>query len=300
MAYGFHLSLGEETHACRPRVRRISSRDCLAALREGVGDFAAAPTYRASVGLFYALSGVVLSSLSSIGDALQLVFPLAAGFAIIGPFVAIGLYEMSRRREYGLEPRWRDAFAVAHSPALPSILALGLILCTIFAAWISAAEALYVQFFGPEPPDDAAAFLRDILTTDHGRLLLVVGGAVGFGFAALSLCISVVAFPLMLDRDLGVIPAIEASLRTAATNPGAVALWGFIVAAGLILGSLPLFFGLAVVLPILGHATWRFYRRAIEREPALELLVLTQPRATSAARGKSATQNSSTEGSWAR
>ena len=219
------------------------------------------------------MAGIAIAAFSSLGNAVHLMFPLAAGFAIIGPFVAIGLYEMSRRRERGLPVRWRDAFATLGSPASPSILAFGLLLFAIFAAWIWAADLLYVWLYGPNPPAAAGPFLRDVLTSDRGWTLIVVGGLVGFCFAALALCISVVSIPLMLDRDVGLVPALEASLRLTRANPLAVALWGLIVATALVIGSLPLFFGLAVVMPVLGHATWRFYRKAVERDPAREVVI---------------------------
>ncbi len=273
MAYERHINLGAHAFAPSPQVRRLRPSDCFAALKEGLDDFVSMPTYPAFVGLFYALSGVAIVSLSSIGDALHLVFPLAAGFALVGPFVATGLYEMSRRRERGLETTRRNAFAVLRSPALPSIMALGLLLFVIFTAWIGAAEALYVRLYGATPPNDAIGFLHDVLTTARGRLLIGVGTIIGFCFAVLSLSVSIVSFPLMLDRNVGLVSALDASLRVAWANPETVALWGLIVASALVLGSAPLFFGLAVVMPILGHSTWRFYRRAIERDPARELPV---------------------------
>jgi uncharacterized membrane protein len=157
------------------------------------------------------------------------------------------------------------------SPALPSILAFGLLLLAIFAAWIGAAQLIYVWLYGPDPPAAAIPFLRDVLTSGRGWLLIGLGGFVGFCFAALALCLSVVSFPLMLDRDVGLVPALIASVRTTRANPLAIALWGLIVAAGLVLGALTLFIGLAVVMPVLGHSTWRLYRRAIERDPSVEL-----------------------------
>ena len=271
MTSAFHVYFGPEAVAATPRVRRISAGDCFSALKEGLDDFLAMPTYPVFVGLFYAVAGIALFAMTSFGNALHLAFPLAAGFALIGPFVAIGLYEMSRRRERGLAVRGRDAFTVLRSPALPSILAFGLVLLAIFAAWIFAAELIYVWLYGPNPPAAANSFLRDVLTTGRGWTLIVVGGLVGFCFAALTLAISVVSFPLMLDRNIGFVPALEASWRVTLANPLSVALWGLIVAVALILGSLPLFFGLAVVIPVLGHATWRLYRKAIERDPAHEL-----------------------------
>jgi len=273
MTSAFHVYFGPEALAAPPKVRRIGPEDCLAALREGFDDFLAVPTYPAFVGLFYAVAGIAIVAMSSLTSALQLIFPLAAGFALIGPFVAIGLYEMSRRRDRGLAVRGRDALAVLRSPALPSILALGLVLLMIFAAWIFAAELIYVWLYGPNPPAAALPFLADVLTTARGWTLIVLGGLIGFCFAALALCISVVSFPLMLDRDVGLIPALETSVRVARENPLAVALWGLIVAVALALGSLPLFLGLAVVMPVLGHATWRLYRKAVERDPAHEVAV---------------------------
>jgi uncharacterized membrane protein len=269
----FHVYVGPEALAAPPKVRSIGPHDCFTALAEGFDDFFAIPTYPVFVGLFYAVAGIALVAMSSFTSALQLVFPLAAGFALIGPFVAIGLYEMSRRRDRGLEVRGRDAFAVFRSPALPSILAFGLLLLMIFAAWIFAAEFIYAWLYGPNPPAAALPFLTDVLTTTRGWLLIVVGGLVGFCFAALALCISVVSFPLMLDRDVGLVPALEASLSVTRANPVAVALWGLIVASALVVGSLPVFTGLAVIMPVLGHATWRLYRKAIERDPAHEVAV---------------------------
>jgi uncharacterized membrane protein len=271
MTSTFHVYFGPEALAATPRVRRIGPGDCFSALKEGLDDFFSMPTYPVFVGLFYAVAGIALFAMTSLGNALHLAFPLAAGFALIGPFVAIGLYEMSRRRESGLVVRGRDAFAVLRSPALPSILAFGLLLLAIFAAWIFAAELIYVSLYGPNPPAGAMPFLQDVVTTGRGWTLIVLGVLVGFCFATFALAISVVSFPLMLDRDVGVVPALEASSRVTRANPLAVASWGMIVAVALVLGSLPLFFGLAVVLPVLGHATWRLYRKAIERDITHEL-----------------------------
>src|SRR5580693_2608846 len=252
MAY-FPTYVGQDAAAVVPVIRRIEVDAIREALEKGVSDFWAMPSHAAFLGLVYPLCGMVLAYAPSYQNALQLLFPFAAGFALVGPFVAVGLYEMSRRRELGLAATWRDAFAVLRSPALPSILALGLLLLAIFVAWIGAAQLLYFNLYGPDPPDAALPFFRDVLTSGRGWLLIVLGGFIGFCFAALALCVSVVSFPLMLDRGVGLVPAVRASLRTAHENPLGVAQWGLIVATGLFLGSLPLFFGLAVVMPVLGH-----------------------------------------------
>ena len=175
MASTFHVYFGPDVVTRRPKVRRIEPRDCFAALAEGIDDVLEMPTYPAFVGLFYAVAGVALVRMTSFGDALQLAFPLPAGFTLVGPFVAVGLYDMSRRREQGLAATWLDAFAVLRSPAMPSILALGLLLFAIFAAWIGAAQLLYVHLYGPDPPAAAIPFFRDVLTTSRGWLLVVTG-----------------------------------------------------------------------------------------------------------------------------
>ena len=198
MTSAFHVYFGPEGLTATPRVRRIGPDDCFSALKEELDDFFSMPTYPVFVGLFYAVAGIALFAMTSLGNALHLAFPLAAGFALIGPFVAIGLYEMSRRRERGLAVRGRDAFAVLHSPALPSILALGLILLAIFAAWIFAAELIYMWLYGLNAPAGVIPFFRDVLTTGRGWTLIFVGVLIGFCFAALALAISVVSFPLML------------------------------------------------------------------------------------------------------
>jgi len=134
------------------------------------------PHIRRSSACFTGWPASLLVSLSSIANALQLAFPLAAGFALVGQFVAVGLCEMSRRRDLRLTATWRDAFAVLGSPALRSILALGLVLLTIFVAWIEAAELLYVHIYDPRPPIAAIPFFLDVLTSGRGWLLIVLGG----------------------------------------------------------------------------------------------------------------------------
>jgi uncharacterized membrane protein len=265
-----HVYYGPDALRAPVVVRKLRPSDAFAALAEGFDDFRAMPSHLVFLAIFYVGAGIVLTAMSSFGDALQLVFPLAAGFALVGPFLAIGLYELSRRRELGMDVRLWEALVVGNSPALPSMACLGLALLALFAAWIAAAQAIYVSLYGPTAPASAQAFFAEVFSSDRGLMLIAVGCGVGFVFAALALSLTVVSFPLMLDRNVGLVPAVSASLRVTADNPLAVATWGAIVAALLFLGALPMFIGLAVVMPVLGHATWRFYRKAVERDPAHE------------------------------
>jgi uncharacterized membrane protein len=244
-------------------VRRIAAGDLRDSIAKGLRDFAACRTDAMFVCVVYPLMGLVLARLVSGYDFLPLLFPLASGFALVGPFAAIGLYEMSRRREQGAEISWPDAFGVLRSRSIGAILALGLLLTVIFLIWMIAAWQIYALTLGPEPPASVSGFVRDVLTTGAGWAMIIVGIGAGFLFACLSFAISVVSFPLMVDRDATLGAAIGTSLRAIAANPGPMALWGLIVAGGLVLGSIPVLLGLIVVLPVLGHATWHLYRRLV-------------------------------------
>ncbi len=246
-----------------PAVRRITVAELGEALGRGIDDFAALRSDVAFLCIVYPLAGLVLARLVFGYGLLQLLFPLASGFALIGPVAAVGLYEMSRRREAGAAAGWADAFAVFREKAFGSILLFGLLLLALFLAWLAVATRLYDVTLGPQPPISTAAFAHALLTTERGWVLIVAGIGVGFLFAAFVLAIGVVTAPLLLDRDIPLLVAIGASLRAVRTSPGPMALWGLIVAAALVLGSLPLFLGLIVVMPVLGHATWHLYRRVI-------------------------------------
>jgi len=258
----------EMRESAPPDVRRIGLADLRDALAKGFADFAAFRSDVIFLCLLYPIIGLVLSRAAFGHGMLPLIFPLASGFALLGPAVAVGLYEMSRERENGQDTDWRHAFGVVRSPAFGGMLMLGLFLLAIFALWQVAAFAVYNVTFGPQMPVSLEAFVRDVFTTADGWTMIVVGCGVGFLFAVLVLVISVVSFPLLLDRHVGLSTAVVTSVRAVMANPGPMAAWGLIVAASLVVGAIPLLLGYAIVIPVLGHATWHLYRHMVPRPEA--------------------------------
>jgi uncharacterized membrane protein len=256
---------GPET-ASAPVIRTIVLSDLHEALRRGWEDFKAVPSHAIILCIIYPVLGLVLARTVLGYSLLPLLFPLAAGFALLGPFAALGLYELSRRRERGEQATAWDALEVLSAPSFGAMLGLGVLLLALFVTWVATAQAIYIAAFGYAGATGFSDFAERVLTTSQGWWLIVVGCGVGFLFALVALCISVVSFPLMLDRHAGAGDAMVTSLRAVARNPVPMAVWGLIVAALLVAGSLPAFLGLAVVIPLLGHATWHLYRETIEPE----------------------------------
>ena len=256
---------GPET-AAAPVIRTIGLSDLHRALQRGWEDFKAVPSHAIILCIIYPVLGLMLARAVHGYSVLPLLFPLAAGFALLGPFAALGLYEMSRRRERGEQATAWDALEVVRSPSFGAMLGLGALLLALFVTWVATAQAIYIAAFGYAGATGVSDFAERVLTTPQGWWLIVVGCGVGFLFALIALCISVVSFPLMLDRHAGAGDAMVTSLRAVARNPVPMAVWGLIVAVLLVAGSLPAFLGLAVVIPLLGHATWHLYRETIEPE----------------------------------
>jgi uncharacterized membrane protein len=261
------IRAGSMGPAATPEVRRIGLADIGDALHEGMDDFMASPTHLIFLGLIYPVAGLLLGRIASGSNALHLVYPLVTGFALIGPAAAIGMYELSRQREEGHPVRALNAFDVLRRPQIGAILLLAAMLAVLFVLWLMAAQAIYEITFGGYVPASISDLVTAVFTTPAGWRLMVIGTAVGFLFAVVALTLGVVSFPLLVDRDFSAMTpeqaaiALGTSWRAVVTNPGPMAAWGLVVVAGLAFGAVTLLVGLAVVMPVLGHATWHLYRK---------------------------------------
>lgn len=268
----------------QPLVRTIRVAELRDVLSKGLADFNAVPTHLVFLYLIYPIVILISARLVAGYEILPLVFPLLAGYTLLGPVVAAGMYELSRRRERGLEVSRAHAFSVFRSPSIRALTVLSVLLMVIYFVWLGVALLIYALNFGSPAPTTIAEFANQVFTLDFGSAapasisefalqvfttrsgwtLIIVGSTVGFLFAVVVLTLSVVSFPMLVDRDVSFATAARTSLRAVLANPITMAVWGLVVAAALVIGSLPFFLGLSVVLPVLGHATWHLYRKVVE------------------------------------
>ncbi len=260
-----HQDQARERASSRTRlgISRIGLADIRYALSRGMEDFSADPTHYLFLCALYPVLGLLIGRFAFGYEVLPVVYPLVTGFALVGPVAALGIYEMSRRREAGAEVHWWNAFDVLRSPAIGDILKLVIGLAVIFVLWLVAAEFIYRFTLGPTPPASAGEFLHQVLTTPAGWTLIVVGNLIGLLFAVLVFTLSVISFQLILDREATAEQAIRASIEAVRTNPATMAAWALTIAVILVVGSIPLLLGLAVALPVLGHASWHLYKRLV-------------------------------------
>jgi uncharacterized membrane protein len=253
-----------ENHAAdHPHINHIGLGDLGLSLKRGWQDFLAAPTQIFFLCLVYPVFGFVISRAAAGNALLPLVWPMLAGFALVGPVTALGLYEMSRKRELGVPVTWRDMFGVLKSPAIVGIFLLGLSLVATFVVWILVARLLYQGFMGPGAPLAFGSMMNELFNTREGWMLILVGNLVGACFALWVLAVSVVSFPMMLDREVSPGQAVQTSMAAFRANPVTLTVWGVIVGVLLFAGMALIGVGLAVALPVLGHATWHLYRRLV-------------------------------------
>lgn len=244
-------------------VRALQWSDISAALSAGWADFRAAPTHLFVIALMYPIGALGALWVAADRALLPLAFPVISGLALLGPFAAVFLYELSRRREAGQAVKWWHGFNIFDASSTASLSALGVGVALFFVAWLAAAYAIYAATLGAASPDTIAGIAGGVFTTREGLRLLLIGNGVGLAFAVVAFSLNIVSFPLLVDRRAGPLTAMGTSLRVVAKSPVVSLAWGATIAVLLLLGLATLMVGLAVILPLLGHASWHIYRRAV-------------------------------------
>ncbi|MDK9696307.1 MAG: DUF2189 domain-containing protein [Siculibacillus sp.] len=248
----------------QPKVRNIDGRDIAAAFASGLADFRAAPLFGLFFGGFYAVGGLFLVWLTFWTGLGYLTYPFAAGFALLGPFVAVGCYEVSRRREAGIALDWRGVIGVVFDQSRREVGWMAFVTLFIFIIWMYQIRMLLVLCLGFKSFVTVHEFVQVVTSTPEGWIFLGIGHLDGAILSLVAFTLTVVSFPLLLDRDVDFITAMITSVKAVFVNPKTMIVWAAIVTGLMVLAVLPAFLGLFVVLPVLGHTTWHLYRRVVE------------------------------------
>ncbi len=250
----------------RVAIRKIRVDDVYDALNKGWADFRAVPGYGIFFGGVYALVGIVIFLQLYAWDRPFWIVPFALAFPLIGPFVAIGLYEVSRRRETGEPLSWEAVLGVIWQQRNRQLPSMAFVVLAGVLIWMFAAQLILALFLSGTPGgvySDPATYFN----TTNGIAMLIVGSIVGGLIAALLFAITAVSLPLLLDQEIDYVTAMVISFRATVSNQRPMASWAWIVAVGLVVAMVPMFIGLVVALPVLGHTTWHLYRKLIETDP---------------------------------
>ena len=249
-----------------PKVKSITFTAVTESIADGLRDFRAAPVFGLTFGILYALGGMATVLTASALDMTYLTYPIAAGFALVGPLVAIGLYEVSRLMECGETPTWGKVRTAILQQAGQEIGWMSFVVLFVLIVWMYQVRLLLAIFLGNESISTMRDFLSVVMTTPQGWAFLAVGHVIGAILSVVLFALTVVSFPILLDREVDFITAMITSVRSVSKNPGPLLIWAVLIAMLLLAASMPFFLGIIFVLPLLGHASWHLYRRLVEPE----------------------------------
>lgn len=243
-----------------PEPRLITPPDLLRVLRAGLADFLNAPLFGLAFSAVYVVGGIVLYAVFMASGQSWWFIPIAVGFPLLAPFAATGLYEVSRRLEQGERLDWPGVLGCVLAQKDRQIPSMAMVIMLAFMFWVFVAHTIFALFFGLQPISSSTS---DMLLSSTGLAMLAVGGVIGGGMAAIMFALTVISLPLLLHREVDFITAMITSFRAVLTNPVTLAIWAMTIAVALFLAMLPMFLGLVVVLPVLGHASWHLYRQIL-------------------------------------
>ncbi|WP_322097018.1 DUF2189 domain-containing protein [Pelagibius sp.] len=249
-----------------PRVQTITAGDVVDALGRGLGDFRAAPLFGLFFGGVYAVGGMIIVLCALALGVGYLSYPLAVGFALIGPFVAVGLYEVSRRREVGQELDWKGVLGVIVAQRKRELGWMAFVSLFILVVWMYQVRILIALFIGLRAPTTMTEFVSVVLGTPEGLTFLAVGHIIGAAMALVLFSLTVVSFPLLLEREIDFVTAMITSIKAVVANPLPMIGWAFVIMILLLVSIGAFFLGLFLTLPILGHTTWHLYRKLVAPE----------------------------------
>lgn len=258
---------GTTTASSLPQVQAITFTDLWHVLKLGWADFLAAPQFGLFFSAIYVVGGLSLFAFVLWFELHWLAYPLVIGFALIGPFAASGLYEVSRRRELGLPLSWAEILTVVGRQRSRELGWMAFVMLFVFWVWMYQARTIFAVFFGFQGFASFDGFLAALFTTSNGWMFLLVGHLVGAIIAMVLFTLTVVSCPLLLDRDADFVTAMITSIRAVAASPTTMIAWGLFVITAVVLAAVPAFLGFLIVLPVFGHATWHLYRRVVEAAP---------------------------------
>lgn len=248
-----------------PEIAAVGVGDIGPVLRAGLRDFLRAPAFGLFFSAFYVAGGLVLWAVYAAAGQDWWLMPFVVGFPLLAPFVAVGLYEVSRRIEAGEVLDWPKVLGVVFAQKDRQVPSMGVVILLIFMVWVVVAHTIFGVFMGLSAMANPSPA---VLLQGNGPVMLLVGTIVGAGFAAVLFSVTVVGLPLLLHKEVDFITAMIVSVQAVLQNVVPMAIWGCAIAALIFLGMVPLFLGLFVILPVLGHATWHMYRRLMPDQPA--------------------------------
>lgn len=246
-----------------PGVNRVTAGDIAASLRAGVSDFLARPVMSGFFGLFYASFGLLFVWCLVWLGQVWMIIPAIVGFPLVAPFAAAGLYEMSRRLETGERFGWAEILTVMADQRRREMGWMAFVTLFIFWVWMYQVRLWLAIILQDSSFSDLAGFLDIVFFTPEGWTFLAVGTCAGALLSAALFSVTVVAMPMLLDRDIDFVSAMLTSVRVVTENPVVMLSWAAIISVTMLVSLVPAFLGLIVTLPILGHTTWHLYRRAV-------------------------------------
>ncbi|SDR18029.1 DUF2189 domain-containing protein [Pseudovibrio sp. Tun.PSC04-5.I4] len=252
----------------KPIVHQVTIGDITSSLKLGTLDFLNAPLIGLGFGAFFMIGGVLVTILSFWVDMSYISYPLACGFLLLGPFTALGLYEVSRRLQAGQTLYLRDLFGLMWELRRGEIAWMAFVVIFIQFLWMFKVHLLLALFLGMKGYGTFIQFAQTIFETSDGLLFLATGHLVGAIFAMLLFAVSVVSFPMLLDTELDFVTAMITSVKVVTGSPVIMIGWGLLITATLMVSMIPAFVGLLVTLPILGHTTWHLYKRVVTYQDA--------------------------------